>query len=303
MKDKLIPFIFFGNYFLGLLTIALSLETALQLHIPFNSISYYGLTFVLTILYYTYAYKDASGNKATTNPRIIWYRKHAAFIKYSQFTLLIIASALGLGMLYQHAKGIQELPLSYWLVFIFILLAGLSYYGLIPGKFLKLNLRQTGLLKAFVIGFVWACWVNLAPVIALRAEKQIVVTDMGLLLFLFIKNWMFCTANAIMFDIKDYADDSNRQLKTFVVRFGLRKTIFYTLFPLLIVCIISALTFAHYRHFKPQTMIFNMIPFVSLLIVAYSLHNRKPILYYLIVIDGLLLIKACCGIAGVLVAK
>lgn len=303
MKDKLIPFIFFGNYFLGLLTIALSLETSLQLHVPFNSYSYYGLVFTLTILYYTYAYRDASGSGTTTNPRTIWYRKHETFIRISQILLVIIASVLGISMLFQYAKGIIDLPASYWLVFLFILIAGLSYYGLVPGKFLKLNLRQTGLFKAFVIGFVWACWVNLVPVIALRAEKQIVVTDMGLLLFLFIKNWMFCTANAIMFDIKDYADDSNRQLKTFVVRFGLRKTIFYTLFPLLIVCLISALTFANYRHFKPQTMFFNMIPFVSLLFVAYSLHNRKPILYYLIVIDGLLLVKACCGIAGILVAK
>jgi hypothetical protein len=38
-----------------------------------------------------------------------------------------------------------------------------------------------------------------------------------------------------MFDIKDYAADHNHQLKTFVVRYGLRKTIFYILIPLTLV--------------------------------------------------------------------
>lgn len=303
MKNKLIPFIFFGNYFVGLLSIALSLETAFQLHVPLNSLAYYGLMFILTVLYYTYAYLTASGAGATVNPRTAWYRAHDHFIRSSQWVLLALGIVLGLWLLYHHITGILQLPVYYWLIFGLILLAGLLYYGLIPRSFLKLNLRNTGLSKAFVIGFVWACWVSLVPVIALQAEKQVVVTDTSLLLFMFIKNWMFCTANAIMFDIKDYADDSNRQLKTFVVRFGLRKTIFYTLFPLLIVCVISAVTFASYRHFHPVSMLLNMLPFICLLLVAYSLHNRKPILYYLIVIDGLLLVKAGCGITAVLITN
>jgi hypothetical protein len=39
----------------------------------------------------------------------------------------------------------------------------------------------------------------------------------------------------------------------------------------------------------------NIIPFVALLIVAYSMHRRQSILYYLIAIDGLMLLKAICG--------
>lgn len=109
---------------------------------------------------------------------------------------------------------------------------------------------------------------------------------------------MFCTVNAIMFDMKDYADDANKQLKTFVVRFGLRKTIFFVLMPILLIGLISFLAFASYRHFGLVPVLFNLIPFLSLLAVAYSLHQRRSILYYLIVIDGLLLIKALCGIAG-----
>lgn len=109
---------------------------------------------------------------------------------------------------------------------------------------------------------------------------------------------MFCTVNAIMFDMKDYADDANKQLKTFVVRFGLRKTIFFVLIPILLVGLVSFLVFASYRHFGLVPVLFNLLPFLCLLVVAYSLHQRRNILYYLIVIDGLLLVKALCGIAG-----
>ena len=114
---------------------------------------------------------------------------------------------------------------------------------------------------------------------------------------------MFCTVNAIMFDIKDYEDDANRQLKTFVVRIGLKKTIFYVLIPLLLIGLISLLIFTHYKNFKTITIAFNLIPFLSLLFVAYSLQRPKKILYYLIVIDGLLLVKAVCGISGMVLMR
>jgi 4-hydroxybenzoate polyprenyltransferase len=190
------------------------------------------------------------------------------------------------------------MPGPYWLILFIIAAAGLLYYGLLPQSFLKLNLRNTGWIKAFIIGFVWACCVNLMPLVILKIERGYFVAEPVLVLWLFIKNWMFCTVNAIMFDMKDYEDDANRQLKTFAVRMGLRKTIFVVLFPLLIIGIISMAAFAWSRHFGIITFLINLIPFIFLLIVAYSLHKRKSILFYLIIIDGLLLVKALCGIIG-----
>jgi 4-hydroxybenzoate polyprenyltransferase len=91
----------------------------------------------------------------------------------------------------------------------------------------------------------------------------------------FCQNWMFCTVNAIMFDMKDYDDDANIQLKTFAVRMGLRNTIYYVLVPLLVVGLISLLTFASYRGFGITTIALNMIPFVCLLIVAFHCKGGK----------------------------
>ena len=42
-----------------------------------------------------------------------------------------------------------------------------------------------------------------------------------------------------------------------------------------------------------------LIPIVCLAVFAFKLNRPKPILYYLIAIDGMILLKAICGILGV----
>lgn len=298
MGRKFVEFIFFGNYFVGTLAVALSLETAFQLQIHFNSLTYYLLLFFGTVMYYTYAYSGITSANNSINPRTIWYAEHHDFIKWSQPLLLAICVILSSFLLIQYYENILRLPIAYWIVVGAICLAAILYYGLIPKSFIKLNLRNTGWLKAFIIGFVWACSVNLLPLVVLQIERGNYYVDPGFELWLFIKNWMFCTVNAIMFDLKDYEDDSNQQLKTFVVRYGLEKTIFFVLIPLLTIGVISLSLFAHFRHFKTIIFLFNLTPFILMLVVAWSMLRHKNILYYLIVIDGLLLVKAICGIAG-----
>ena len=297
MRNKLVRFIFFGNYFVGLLGIALSIETAVQLRLPFNSIAYYALLFCGTVMYYSYAYSKPLQSFAD-NPRSVWYVEHQRFIKYSQWFLLIICIALSILLLIEVHNNILQLPFEYWLIIMVMSLSAILYYGLLPRSFFKLNLRNTGWLKAFVIGFVWSCCVSLLPIIVLQLERGYYYVNIVLAFWLFIKNWMFCTVNAIMFDMKDYDDDSNHQLKTFVVRFGLYNTIFFILMPLILIGIFFLFAFARYRHFGFLPIAFNLVPFLLLLIVTYSMQRQKKILYYLVVIDGLIFIKAICGIVA-----
>lgn len=298
MGFKLLRFIFFGNYFVGLLAVALTIESTLQLNVPFNSLSYYILLFLAPIIYYTYAYMGATSSSNSQNPRTAWYGKHHNFIHWSQMILAGVAFAVFLHMLSRDYMAILHLPLLYWIIVSVVLGMAVLYYGLVPVFFFNLNLRNTGWLKPFIIGFIWAATANLLPLILLKIESGVDFTESPLWFFLFIKNWMFCTVNAIMFDMKDYAIDSNSQLKTFVVRIGLKKTIFYVLIPLLLLGMVSLMVFAYFEHFALQRMLMNMIPFILTLIVAYSMNKRKKIFYYLIVIDGLILVKAVCGIIG-----
>jgi len=114
---------------------------------------------------------------------------------------------------------------------------------------------------------------------------------------------MFISVLCIMFDIKDYAADHNRRLKTFVVRIGLRKTIFFIIIPLCITGLVAYILFVWFNHFPAVRILFNALPFAALLMVAYSLHKRHSILYYLSIIDGLMLVKAICGILGVMLTE
>ena len=292
-----IKFIFLGNYFIGLLAIALSIESNVQLRLPLNSIQYYILLFSITVFYYTYAYIGPLYSKSK-NPRNEFYRKNHRFILWSQRLLFIVFALLSIIFLIKNFDSIKQLSSWSWLILFIMLCSAILYYGLLPKSFYKLNLRNTGWLKAFTIGFVWACCANLLSFIVLQVEKGGYRVDPVLLLWLFIKNWMFCTVNAIMFDIKDYAHDSNKELKTFVVRFGLRKTIYFILLPLIIIGLISLIAFATARNYGIITVAINLVPFILLLMIAWSMLRPRKIMYYLIVIDGLIFLKALCGMAG-----
>lgn len=296
MGERLIKLIFFGNYFVGFLAIALSLETSVQLRLPFNSLLYYILIFCGTVMYYTYAYTGVLQSSSVSNLRAEWYRLNHIFIKKSQLTLFLLCIMLTALMTVKYFQNILHLHWQYWLIVAVTLLSSVLYYGLLPRAVFKLNLRNTGWLKAFVIGFVWAGCVSMIPIVVLQVENAPYSIDLILLLGLFIKNWMFCTVNAMMFDFKDYADDSNKQLQTFVVRFGLSRTISFIIIPLVLIGMVSAVLFMEYRHLGLLSISINLIPFLLLLIVSYSMYRQKSIFYYLIVIDGLVLIKALCGI-------
>jgi len=88
--DAIVHFIFFGNYFYGLCTIALSVEASLQQQFPLNPLPYYILTFAATVLYYTKAYiTEVAYN--TINKRSLWYIKNRKLVFNSQIVLTAIA--------------------------------------------------------------------------------------------------------------------------------------------------------------------------------------------------------------------
>lgn len=295
---KLIKSIFFGNYFIGLIAVALSVESCVQLGLPLNSLLYYIILFCATVFYYTYAYLGPLSKGTPANPRKRWYNSNHKLVALSQIILFSICITFGCFFVYEHFTAIKLLPAEYWIIMLVIFTAALFYYGLLPKSFFKISLRNTGWLKSFVIGFVWACTANLLSFIVVQVESGSHAVEPVLLAWLFLKNWIFCTVNAIIFDIKDYAGDSNKQLKTFVVRFGLKNTILFILLPLITIGLFALVAFTLSRNMGFITISINLIPFILLLMIAWSMHKPHTLLYYLIVIDGLIFFKALCGIAG-----
>jgi hypothetical protein len=298
-NSAFIKFIFFGNYFYGLCAVGLSIEANLQQLYPLNSLLYYTIVFCATILYYTKAY-ITEVTTDTNNKRSLWYVQFRRFVFFSQITLTVIAAICSFIFIQKNWFSITHLSLLNWaLIVVFPAVAAL-YYGVNSKMLKRYNLRNTGWLKPFVIGFAWAGAVTVYPVLFYCIDQGLVFTVTLLGSVLFIKNFMFITVLSIMFDIKDYAVDYNHQLKTFVVKVGLRKTIFYIIIPLCIIGFGTFILFTTARHFSFMRIMVNAIPFLALISVAYSMYRRKSILYYLIIIDGLMLVKAICGTIGML---
>ena len=287
--------IFFGNYFYGLCAITLSIEAALQQNIPLNTVGYYIAIFAATTLYYTKAYMSITTADISNN-RSVWYVANKKSMVVSQIVLTIIFLVSGCLLFHTILPNILYITPLEWLLIFSIPIVSAGYYGINLPTITHKNLRSLGWLKPFIIGFVWAGMVTIYPVIYYHITTNTLyqITVFGCLLF--IKNFMFVTVLCIMFDIKDYAADHNQQLKTFVVSVGLRKTIFLIIIPLSCIGLITFELYAILHHFSVLRTVINTIPFILLLVVAYSLHRRKSILYYLAVIDGLLLVKSICGI-------
>ena len=302
MFKRLAYSIFFGNYFYGCCTVALAVEASMQQNFPLNSFSFYLLVFCATVLFYTYAYIQEYP-AATTNKRSNWYINNHKAIIVTQIVLTIACVALGAMLVINHLKGLLSIPLVYLILPVITVVVSLAYYGIPLAPGLGFNLRNTGWFKPFVIGFVWATMVTYIPLVWHVAEQESNYQLSIINAWLFVKNFMYISLLAILFDIKDYKEDHNRKLKTFVVELGLKKTIFYIIVPLTIIGFVALLLFAYVMHFPALRIVINSIPFILLLIVAWGMQNKRSILYYLVVIDGLMLVKALCGITAALLVK
>lgn len=295
-----IKLFFFGNYFYGVCAVALSIESALQQYYPLNDLLYYILSFCATVVYYTQAYIVTEVPEKVPNTRAAWYARNNTFMRRNQLFFIFILIISGSYFLANHWQNILHLDLmECGLIAVFPLVSAL-YYGVESRLFGKINLRNIGWLKPFIIGFTWAGLVNVYPAIYYCINHGIHFEPTLVAGFLFIKNFMFITLLCILFDIKDYAMDYNMQLKTLVVKLGLRKTIFYFIIPLCLIGLSSFWMYALSRHFSALKIIVNTLPFLLIIAVAYSMHIRRSIFYYLIIIDGLMLVKAICGITAML---
>lgn len=279
---------FYGNWFYGICAVALSVEAALQQRVPLNGWAYHVLLFLCTVVFYMHAYR---GHMPVPNDeRSQWCARHFARIRMVQRALIGAIVAL-LAWVLVEERGLLEAvtPLHAFLIAVFPAV-GAAYYGTgVRG------LRRIGWLKPFVIGFVWAGAVTVYPVLfhSLVVHGPYPFAWIGALLFL--KNMMFIAVLGILFDIKDHAEDHRQALRTLVVQRGLRATLFRVALPLSILGLITFVVYGTSHGFSWPKMLLNAVPFALLLAVIWALRKRRSLLYYLVVVDGLMLVKALFG--------
>ena len=250
-----------------------------------------------TVYYYNHSYLLES-NDSAPNQRNIWVREHAGQIKKIQWLLLAFIIGGGCYQLYTLVPGIQLLE-PYDILYCCLIGLGAFLYYFDTKKYPWLNLRSYGILKPLVIGSIWAGVGVYAPFLYLKLSDQ-AYKGMAHMPILYISNALYISIIAVLFDIKDFESDANKQMKTLVVRMGLTKTINWIVLPMIALILMATLRYSFLHGFTGYQILLNTIPLILLISVSYQMHQRKSILYYLAIIDGLIVVKAACGIIATL---
>jgi 4-hydroxybenzoate polyprenyltransferase len=297
VERKLFTSFFFGNYFYAVCMVSLCQASFAQfghLHIP---VLFLAIAAAVTVYYYNHSYLLES-NDSAPNQRNIWVAEHAVQIKKLQWILLAFLFVGGTYQLYLILPGIHLLAMQD-ILFCTLLALGSFLYYFDTKKYPWLNLRSYGIAKPFVIGSIWAGVGVYAPYLLLKLSG-LQYASMAHVTILYISNALFISMLAVLFDIKDYETDANKQMKTLVVRMGQTKTINWLLIPISTFILMATLRYAFLHHFTGFQILLNTIPLILLISVSYQMHQRKSILYYLAIIDGLIVVKAACGIIATL---
>lgn len=287
---------FYGNYFLGVCVAAQVIETAAMLKLPMRD--GWLLNFVLagTVLFYTYPYVRR-GLPESRNPRTQWYRRHFGFVCVSQILLTLWLAVSGALFWRTYQDAILKMEWWEWaLLLVFPVVSAFYYGGNLRSR--QINLRRVGWLKPFLIGFAWAGVTEVYPILFARIQYGHHLELTWFPCMLFLKNFMFMSMLAILFDIKDKVADQGSGLDTWVVRLGLRRTLFHVTLPLTVLGVLTVLSYTVSRGFSGMRIFLIMIPFALLMQAIVSLTKPRSLLYYLVVIDGLMLAKALFGIVA-----
>lgn len=216
---------------------ALTLETFTVLGLP-GTLNWYiwlaGLsTFFIYNLHY---YKKISGGKE--HNRLQWGLRHRRFQLYS----IIGSLLLMLGGIITHHTQIffynGRLHYSSLTGFFIIAILSLAYSHPFTQR-KKKTLRQIGWLKMVTLSFVWSFATSILPVLMLPPDVQ--ATDTVLLLSLFSHRFFFIASLAILFNVYDYREDKEENIRTIAVIAGPAKTLHYCKWVMLLLNTVAAL--------------------------------------------------------------
>lgn len=290
---------FLGNYFYAVCVVGLSVDASLKQRLPLSSPIYYAWVAAATVFFYTMPYV---ARLEPTDERLEWYGRHRPFLFWSMLANLLVVLLSGGWLAYRYGEALLERSAFEWFCLLAFPILAVSYYGRFPGhdadRPLLTGLRQIGWLKPFVIGVVWAGLVTVIPAVFSRMEHGGHFEPDLLHAVLFLRNAMYVSMLAILFDVKDFASDTHHRLMTFVVLAGLYQTIFFVIVPLSAAGMALFVYYGVTHVFHVMRIVLNMVPFALVVLAAWSLRRPRSVMYYFVAIDGLLFVKAGCGIVA-----
>jgi 4-hydroxybenzoate polyprenyltransferase len=247
-------------------------------------------------VYYTHAYL-VECKLGEHNERVNWYVEKQKYLQLRQLVYIgvciyIAFLKLDLFQLFLHASIFVKL------VLLISFLLSTAYY-LPTIRFISfLNSRNKGVLKSISIAWVWTFTCCFIPVWLGSNNSTILLTRTANLYFLQL--FIYVLVLAILFDIKDMLKDQKEAVYTIAIRLGAQKTVQQIIAPLLILYYIIVIFWILGARISAYYLALQGILIILSYLIAHRVLKEKAIYVNILLIDGLLVIKAVLGIAFVL---
>lgn len=281
MRKFLYPvfdFLLFSNAFMALCAIAQALVTFRLIGAkPIYPVL--AILFLSTLFIYNFSilFSKPKQPEKSSLKRVRWFFAHHRLM----IILTIIPAILLLPLFFMVSAESKLLLIA---LSILSLGYGLPLFSIGNQKF---GLRNIPGLKLLMIGFTWALSVVLLPVFE-AASLQHIILQQNETLILSIERFLFITAMAIPFDIRDLFQDRKLGLKTVPVVFGEQNA--YLICQVLLAGYLVLLLIFHAHGFDANFFAFIITIFLASWLLFHSKFEKNEY-YYFFYVDGVLILQ------------
>ena len=282
-----------SNHFYGLCAALLSIETTLSLLNTLPSLDTICLIYFGTVLYYTHAYLKETP-MGLYNDRTLWYLKYQKYLYLRQ----LLCSLIVLYILFFKLNFIKlffDLNNTVIGVLFFSFIISILYYFPVRIKSI-IAIRAFGFMKSASIAWVWSVMCCLGPILLNESDtNQASCWTVHFALY-FLQQFIFIFILAILFDIKDIPRDKKELVHTIVLKYGIQSTIRKLVTPLVLVYLIISFIIHYFYHQSLFYSLSQLILILTLYFVITIIQKISQIHINILLIDGLMLLKAMMGI-------
>jgi hypothetical protein len=259
---KILDFIVYSNLFIALCVAFATLQTAWV----FSKQSDRILTFILPNFIATFVLYNLQrlyyAAKQPDNLKYNWYNQNRRLI----FTLIILTLFCSFNLLWDFFFENLNCIIAY------SILTLLSLFYFLP----PIQLRKYGLLKPFIISFVFICTTTILPLLN-NFNREVLFYTFG--------QFSFISALCVLFDIRDVEHDKESKFITLPIKHGVTKTKYIALF---LVFVYFGSSFFSLQ--PPNYTIVIITAGITIALTALAKPNRHNY-FYSFLVDGCLIVQ------------
>ncbi len=268
---KITEFTLFSSVFIAACAVALSIETNLLLHLPYNRLPFYFFVFGATIVQYNLHYLLKT-SAVKNSKRLSWSIKNKDVHKIL-FCIGCILIIISLFSFHLH---------HFVILLIFGIISFLYSFPVIPfGK--RKRIKDYGLLKIITLALLWTLVTVWFPVSEMSINKT-------LYFLIFAKRFVFIFVLCLLFDIRDINIDRKENIRTIPVAVGKKRAYLIVSLLLLLFLILSLVQY----FYLPEAGIFiaMLLSAVATFFIVELSKKFNSDFFYLAGIDGMMLLQA-----------